>query len=305
MTIHAKLAAGALFVCGLQGCASFDGMPEPVFATDTAVSTITSRYAYDSVIVAMDGLDESGRAVYRNRVVTSYLMAIDARYFDFRRGLSREIKGGNIGLDIALLGLTGTASIWEKAADELAAGATAIAGGRASLNRELYFERTLPALITLMEAERLRVRTDILRGLARTESEYTIEEAFADITRYQSAATLDGAIARATASAAEDAREAEYDFDQAVVLCRPTPEAEQARRDLLNQLGAPLATSGQTLTDGRARLARAAIATGLIGTAPATDEDTTISQFEAVGTYVRNICTADGVRDFAAKIDAQ
>ena len=284
----------------LSGCASFDGMPEPVIQSKTAINAIEKNYQLDAVITAMASLEEGPRTNYRNRVVSAYLLALDARYFDFRRDLSRNIKGGNIGFDLALLGLTGSAAIWDSAAAELSAVATAIAGGKASLNRELYFERTLPALIALMEAQRLDVRSDILRGLTEIESEYTIEEAFGDLARYQAAASLDGAIQKASEVAAGEGSRAKYDYSKAVELCSPDPDVAEARRTLLRELNA-----GRQTSDGRLRYAKAAVAAGMVDARPTEDDEVAFLQSQKIGDFMRNICTMDGVEKYKNAIASQ
>tara|TARA_R110001606_G_scaffold74168_1_gene171742 strand:+ start:1129 stop:2103 length:975 start_codon:yes stop_codon:yes gene_type:complete len=295
------IKAGALGLALLtSGCSSFDGMPEPVITSTVAVDTATKNYMYDSVIAKMGSMEEGPRTVYRNRAVSAYLMAMDARYFDFRRGLARNIKGGNLGLDLALLGLTGSAAIWDKAASELAAVATAVAGGKASLNRELYFEKTLPALIALMEAERLTVRADILRGLTRTESDYTIEEAFSDLTRYQSAASLDGAIQRASEVAASEGAKAKYDYSKAIELCAVSTEVAVARRELLIELNA-----GRATPEGRKSYAQAAAAAGMVEARPTEDETEAFLQSQKIGDFMRNICTMDGLDKYENAIASQ
>ena len=197
--------APALF---LSACTSFSGAPDPVISTVQAQKMIAG-YSPEAVILALASLtSDAERTTYRNRVVASYLMASDAKYEQFRRDISKNVKGGNVAFDLATLGMTGLASQWAKAADELAAGATALAGGRATVNRELYFEKTLPTLMSLMESRRLTVRSDILKGLSQPESIYTMQDAFSDLWRYQSSATIDGAIQRAAAAAAERGRAA-------------------------------------------------------------------------------------------------
>lgn len=294
-----SLAALAAACLALGGCASFDGMPEPVFDADAVSASVVDEYRYDKAVAAIASLTGPARNTYRNRVVSAYLMAIDARYFQFRRDLSRNMKGGNVGFDAALLALTGTAAVWDKAASELAAGATAIAGGRASLNRELYFERTLPALISLMESERLTVRTDILRGMARPEGDYTIEEAFADLTRYQAAASLDVAIQKAAAAAAEEGAKAQYNFERAIELCNPAAAVADQRRAYLDTLAA-----GRDSAEGRQRIALAAGIAGMTDAAASEEETVVFSQFQFVAAHLRNVCSAQGVTDFSGKVDA-
>ncbi len=294
-----RMAFAAMCAVTASGCASFDAMPEPIFHAKTVVGHVTKAYPYDVVVLHMAGQDAGYRKVYRNRVAAAYQMAIDARYFAFRRNLSRNAKGGNVAADLILLGLTGSASIWEKAADELAAAATAVAGARASVNRELYFERTLPALMTIMEAQRLDARTKILRGLAQSEDEYTVQELFADLGIYEASASLDGAIQKASEIAGAEALQAQLDYSKAIELCEAPDDVADNRRNLLQQL-----ESGRSSDAGRQRYARAAVIAGVAG-AQATQDDTTyLQQQQAIADYLRGICTQATLDVFKQQIDS-
>lgn len=292
---HTALALGC---AALAGCASFDGMPEPIFAAKATVDDVTQTFPFDGVVVAMAGKEAGPRKIYRNRVAASYLMAIDARYFEFRRRLSRNVKGGNLGFDIALLGLTGTAAMFEKAADELAAAATGVAGARASLNRELYFERTLPALIGLMDAQRLEVRTAILRGLKESEDRYTVQELFADLARYEAAASLDGAIQKVSQIAGVEAAKAELDFSDTIELCEAPDDVAEARMAYAKELHL-----GRTTPAGQARNARAAVVAGLAGAEPTNDASAYAAQQQAIADALLEICTAETLATFKQQVD--
>ena len=221
------------------------------------------------------------------------MFAIDSRYNAFRRDLSRHMKGGNIGFDLVGLALTGTASVWSKGADELAAGATGLAGARASLNRELYFEKTLPALVSYMDAERLTVRGQILTGLAQPEATYTIEKLFSDLSRYEAAGSLDRAIAQASSDASAQVAEAKRDYSKAIEVCDVDDEVGRARNSLMVQLQ----NSGGS-SAGIAAVARAAQRAGMVDAAPATDEDTFNAQLDAIADHLLNVCRMDELDEF-------
>lgn len=295
-----RKGAALLAAVMLAACSSFDGSPEPVFDADTTVADVQAKYPFDTVVDYVSSQDGDNRKVYRNRVVASYLLAMDARYFAFRRNLSRNLKGGNIGFDLALLGLTGSAAIWDQAASELAAAATAVAGARSGINRELYFERTLPALIALMEAERLSVRAEILRGLTQSEDEYTVQEAFADLHRYEAAASIDGAIQKASEIAGAHSAQARYDYTKAVELCEATDELADQRRAFFTEL-----ENGRETAEGRERYARAAQVAGLAGAEATEDPAVAFQQQQAIADYLRGICAAPTLELYKSKVDAE
>lgn len=296
MRLYLGLVVG--MAAAVSGCASFDSMPEPIFQADATVATVTKTYPFDGVVQAMAGQDADFRKVYRNRVAASYMLAVDARYFEFRRNLSRNVKGGNVAFDFALLGLTGGAAIWEKAATELAVAATAVAGARASLNRELYFERTLPALMSLMEAQRLDVRTSILRGLSQSEDQYTVQELFADLARYEAAASIDGAIQKASEIAGAQVLQSQLDFSKTIELCEAPDDVANERRSYFQQL-----ETGRTSLAGRERYARAAVIAGVTDAQATEDPLLYERQQQAIADYLRGICVQATLDVFKQQVD--
>lgn len=146
---------------------------------------------------------------WRNAVVLVRMGAADARYHEFRMNLSREVRGANFGLESVVLGLSGLGTVsGEGTANALAAAVAALTGARAALNREVYFERTLPALIAGMEVSRLEIATRIIVGLGKPENDYPLEVALLDALAYERAASLDQAIQIVTAEATREAAEA-------------------------------------------------------------------------------------------------
>lgn len=289
----------------LSGCTSFRGAPEPVITVAQAQS-LTQGNLPGEVIGRMSTMTPDQRTVERNRVVASYLMAADAKYDQFRGDLSQNVKGGNLAFDLATLGLTGLASRIKDSAQSLASAATVVGGARASLNHELYFEKTLPTLLSLMDSSRLAVRADILKGLARPETEYPIEVAFSDIWRYQAAASIDGAIQQAAAAAEQKAQKAEYDYSKAVKLCRVPQDVGGARHSIMVALdsvkkGASSANA-DTAAANRAKLRDVAVAAEVADAQLATDGASAQAQASQIAGYLRGLCSAEDVAAFKAKV---
>jgi len=293
-------------LCGavllLSGCASFDGSPRPLLDAGETQAVITP-YRPTAVAELMKGKNAAERAEIRNRVVNSYLLAYDMTFDRFRRSLSRGTKGGNIVFDSLTLGMTGLASSWVKAADELAAAATAVGGVKSTVNRELYFEKTLPVLLSLMESRRLAVRADILKGLKMTEAEYPIEAAFADLWRYQSAASLDGAIQQTATAAAEEDVQAEIDYSKAKKFCRVEPAVADKRRSIQTRIeNFTLDQSDNLVAAGAEKLRKAVVATGKSDAVAATTADQAWEQVSLVSDYLLTMCTTTGIDAFEADL---
>lgn len=301
-------SAGILLsLCALTtGCASFEGMPRSVMSSNEAIG-FAKKFVPDLVIQEMHGLGEDERTVYRNRVIAAYLLALDARYDDFLRSLSKSSKGSEVIFDTAILGLTGVASVVSSASTELAAGATALGGTRASLNKQLFAEKTLPIIIGMMDARRLQVRAEIMRHSSESESVYTVQEAFSDLWRYQSVATIDGAIQQASAAAAAQQARAKYDYSKAIELCTSDDAAvRQDKRALLiavEDLLDPAGSSDAAIADpARQKLRAAAIAAGRADTPLATDSDSADKQRLLVRDRLDQICDSATLNALKAKL---
>jgi hypothetical protein len=200
----------------VSACASFDGQPRAVIGP---AIEIPPDYAVARALETYDAQpDEAALTRYRNRVIGIYMIAADGNFLEFRRLLSREMKGSNFGLGLGFVALTSAATIAaERTANILAAGASGLAGAQGRLSTEVYFEKTLPALFAGMDANRTRVRTNIVARMANGDS-YTLTEAFSDLARYEAAASIDSAIEAITASATADARTQQREFERVVGL---------------------------------------------------------------------------------------
>lgn len=198
-----------LFVASLASlgaCASFSGMPEPVLNTQAVVESANATDVSDAIgnFYSPDPADRDGLTPegYRNKIVGTYMTAADLRFAEFRRHLSRQSRGSSLGLDVAILGVAGGASVAaERTANIPSSVAAGPTGTRAALNRDVYFDRTLPALFAAMDSARTETRTTIMVNLRRSATEYPLPVALADIANYELAGSLDGAIERVTAEA--------------------------------------------------------------------------------------------------------
>lgn len=213
------LAATALAVFSLGGCATTRGGPESVFDS-AALVQLARSYSVKEVDVEIDGLDSdpAGQQRYRNKVIRAYLTAIDSQYFQFRSNLGLEGRGGGLGFDLLALGLATAGSLSMGAAPELAAAAGIATGSRAAIDKNLLFEKTLPALFASMDAARLRQRTLIMERMQGGYGDYPMEAAWNDLQTYQIAGTVDDAVSQVTDKASSDRESARAAYNRSLGL---------------------------------------------------------------------------------------
>jgi hypothetical protein len=76
----------------------------------------------------------------------------------------------------------------------LAALAAGVTGSRAIIERDYFYEKTVPALVAQMNAERKKALIPILNGMARSIDDYSIVAAISDLDDYYQVGTFAGAI---------------------------------------------------------------------------------------------------------------
>jgi len=224
----------ALSALSLAGCASTEGAQRPVIGVQ-GTTKLAQDHDLATALTNFGSDDNSSRGglskqAYRDLIVGIYMNAIDARYRQFTTNLSSESKRTGLGLDLAVIGLTGWASVAKHTiVNEISAVAGGFAGARGAIDKNLYFDQTLPALIAAMDAEHLKVGSEILRNLQRNATEYPLVVAIGDLNRYELAGSLNAAIQTVTSQASQKREEAKAEYENAVKAC-DSPEDLQANR---------------------------------------------------------------------------
>lgn len=286
-----------LVLLPLSACASFSGAQAPLSAKNfTAAANKEATADLDRFSKAPT---EDERKAIRNVSIAKHMMAIDDQYDAFIGNLSKELRGTNAGLDIGILALTGVGSVVSGAASELSAGAAALTGARATLNKELYLERTLPAILIAMDTNRLRISSSITDHMRLAASDYSLAEALIEVRKYERAGNLNRAITELTSAASTSFAAAEKDYGDAKSSCEPALTLRPIRRDITNfmyLLSGKLAKgfAAAAATDDAA-LTRIASFVAKKNLNAAKIKATTIADFEsqraAISNYVLLTCT--------------
>lgn len=209
-----------LAAVSLCGCATIRGsqatVPELYASTLVPVGTALKSY-YQVPDTARGGMT---RFAYRNYVVASYTSAIDKRYRTFTDQLRSGSRGSALGFGLLQLGLTGATALAKEADVSELATITAIAtGAGAVVDENVFFDRTMPAIIAAMDAERAGIKTDIARKKALSADRYSLDEAIDDLDRLQRAGRLDRALARITRAAEADRVAQEEELNAITSAC--------------------------------------------------------------------------------------
>jgi hypothetical protein len=184
---------------GLPGCATIRGGQTPLSGMTPAalISFETAGEDYAALETA------SERITYRDRIIRTYVAALDARFREYVLSLDREDNLSSLGSDLLRLALsTATAFVPLDDIEDLATITVAANGALSSIDRRIFRDRTMQTLIVAMQAERDSVLADINRNKLR--SDYTIDDAFDDLRRLQDAGSLRAGLTRMARRMAED-----------------------------------------------------------------------------------------------------
>jgi hypothetical protein len=209
---------------GLGGCATFRGEPRSITAPPQYdETTVLERYG--------ELTTEADRVDYRNQVAYRWIAASDLEYDAFRHSLSREMKGVNVGSDLAVLIMNGAAVVsGAEAARALAVGSATIIGANATITREAFLEQSLTTALTTAQASRIRRLTEIRRRLLQdTARQYPLGDVLIDIRALNAAASINNASAQMAAAAATELASAQDEAAMVVPLSIAPPDIHAVR----------------------------------------------------------------------------
>lgn len=199
--------AALILAAVLGGCATIEGAPARLPDSQNAIARLDPYYAETLQNYYASGSDP---VQVRNRFIETRMAVIDAQYADFREALYREGVSTHFLVDTAVLGLNlgGTLTPAASTKGILAAISGGLVGTRAAAEKNLYFDKTMPALLAQMEALRKTVRLEIVRRMRLDAANYPLSQAEYDLQQYYAAGTIPGAIVGITLEAAEAERKA-------------------------------------------------------------------------------------------------
>lgn len=141
----------------------------------------------------------------RNLILKKLMFLADQNFMKYSINLNTGKGISDTASDVVFLGISAaaTATTSAQAGRILSGIAAVLAGANASVEKNLFLEKTIPALISEMETQRALVETDIIRNLDYSVERYSLIDALRDFLRYYKAGTLTYA-ARSLTQAADE-----------------------------------------------------------------------------------------------------
>jgi hypothetical protein len=213
------LASAGLFIwvaaMALSGCAAIAGFPSDPENT-SAVLTALTPYFDPSKEAAYSALTTpASRRAMRDEIVLNRIRAFDIEFARYEKTLWGTGNGVTLGGDLAALSLTGLATTVGSTAAKTAyaAASTGVIGANAAISRDLYFQRTLPALLAQMEANRAKARLKLMSGLKSTDDVYPLALADLDLADLKTAGSMPAAVSNITQQATNDKQKSQTTID--------------------------------------------------------------------------------------------
>lgn len=229
-----------IWTASLTACASVGGYPQAP-ETDANLQALKANYfAPNSTCVCnYDKLrleyirtklpaDAELLKAMRDEIVLSRVHVYDIEFSCFQRLLYGTGNTVTLGSDLAVLALSGFGAVTGGAATKsaLSAASGGIVGAKGAVDKDLYYQKTLPALILQMEANRAKVKLAIFEGLKLPDAQYPLQRAESDLADLNDAGSIPNAISNITQTATEAKNETQ-DAIKAIDISR-TPAAAKA-----------------------------------------------------------------------------
>lgn len=182
------------------GCATIKNYPERTVNLPEDVKVLNDKLSLDGFLQLTD---EPAKKSYRNNFINAKILAIDQSFETFQEDLVRESDLKDLGADWANLALTGATAVVPLAQTKtvLSAIATGITGAKGSVDTNLFFKKTVVALITQMKADRKTILLNISNKMDLDTGKYPLTAALIDLEGYYNAGTLPQSITSITATA--------------------------------------------------------------------------------------------------------
>lgn len=217
------------------GCAAVDGYPKRLEYADQYIAEVGSFASPAAVLQYNSAADVTTATLLRNNTVTARIFSIDANFHQFVRDLTTQQNISTVGVDWAAIGLASAGAVVASSQTKtiLAAIAGGILGAKASVDKDIFYNKTIPALITLMEAQRKIVLAQIYVGLKKPATDYTMYQALSDLDAYYNAGTINGAIVGLTTTAGVSSQEGSSQI-AAVLTANFAPDDNAIKAKLRN-----------------------------------------------------------------------
>lgn len=184
----------------LTGCQSltWTGAPDMPFSVDDDLRAIIDDAKIGEVQKRYSDAngDENKLRKARDAFLFSRIAVIDLKYLQFIGSLTSNKHELDAATEIAALTLNiaGTLTGGAQAKANLAAAAAVITGSKTSVDKNFFYEKSVDALVAMMNAQRKEKLLSILHSMEEDSISYPLSLAISDTQNYYRVGTIQGAI---------------------------------------------------------------------------------------------------------------
>ena len=145
---------------------------------------------------ALTNATETVRKAARNEIITGRIALINLNYNQFIGQFSFTKQTLDAGADITELGLNIATAAVGGAATKTVLGAVSagVTGTKLAIDKNFFYEKTVPVLVTSMNARRKEALLPLMTGVGQSTTEYSLAQALSDLDAYYFAGTFPGAL---------------------------------------------------------------------------------------------------------------
>jgi hypothetical protein len=250
-----RLMSAALLACiclpSLFACAPIQGYPLDPEDTDATLKNLAPYFNGTIEAQYVAAIGDAAKTPLRDAIVYARMRGYDIEFSDFEKALYSESNGVAVGSDLIGLILGGLTATTGNAATKAALGAASVGvlGANTAINKDLYYQKTIVALLAQMEANRAKAKLSIALGLGLPDTKYNLFQAYSDLDAYKNAGSIPGAISVITQSAETQKQNAQNQLVlQGITLETP---AVSARYDILTSYILSLVAKKDATTLGK------------------------------------------------------
>ncbi len=215
----ARIISVPVLLLASGACTSIKAVQRPITAADITPGFIcpSNEEIQENERSALQGV---ARGQHRDRVIMGCIKAINKSYGAFKLQMHEEKTGFALGTDLVALGATtGATFAGKKLAQRLTAGAAFSIGAGASIEKNVFYQLTLPAIEASMDARRDKILTSIINAQKADPNgeRFTLAMAGYELDALQAAGNIYAAVSdltKAAGAVAEVARKERVDAEE-------------------------------------------------------------------------------------------
>lgn len=228
----AVLSTSIMCVVWLAGCSTLQGYQR---RPDTKALRSARRDTFFGPTSESDykaAQNEADRKRLRDALVYGKMLVIEDDFQDLERALNGTGNSLSSGSDLIILALNGLGATTGGTATKsaLSAASAGIVGAQGAVSKDLYYQRTLPALLAQMEANHEKIRAEIIGNLKQSDADYPLSAAELDLIRLAKAGSVPSSVSEITQQAVVSKNGSEAKIQQMRELTFANqPDATQLR----------------------------------------------------------------------------